>query len=140
VFTEVLVTPEIDGLHSVTGSTIDLVSQVHIRSSVLEMSGHFYYKVALHLKKIDQIPPALFHQVRVDGSFGKYGNQFLHLAIVKERKGRKLRARDVYLDDRARLDIDHQIGAIAVFVIVSVIQTNLAGEVILLFEIPLHAL
>ena len=111
-----------------------------MRGLVLEIRCHFHIEVAFALEKIDQVSPALFHQVRVDGSFGKYGNQFLHLPIAKERKRRKLRARDMYLDDRAKLGINHQIGAIAVFVIVRVIQTDLAGEVILFCEIPPHAL
>jgi len=134
-FTEMLVTSEIDDLHTVAGSPLDVVDQLDMRGLVLEIRGHFHIEVALALKKIDQIPPAFFHQVRVDGSFGKYGNQFLHLPIAKERKRRKLRARDMYLDDRTRPGIHHQIGAIAVFVIVRVIQTNLAGQVILFFEI-----
>ncbi len=140
ILVEVLVAPEIDGLHSVTGSTLDVVDQFDIRTFVLEIRVHFHIEVAPALKKIDQIPPSLFHQVSIDCALRKYGNQFLHLPIAKKRKRRKLRARDTYLDDRARPDINNKIDAIAVFVIVRVIQTNLAGEVILFCEIPLHAL
>ena len=140
ILVEVLVAPEIYALYPMTRSALDVVDQFDIRTFVLEIRVHFHIEVAPALKKIDQIPPSLFHQVRVDGSFGKYGNQFLHLPIAKKRKRRKLRARDTYLDDRARPDINNKIDAIAVFVIVRVIQTNLAGEVILFCEIPLHAL
>src|SRR6266853_2743223 len=140
ILVEVLVAPEIYALYPVTRSALDVVDQFDMRTFVLEIAVHFRIEVAPALKKIDQIPPSLFHQVRVDGSFGKYGNQFLHLPIAKKRTREKLRARDTYVDDRARPDIDNKIDAIAVFVIVRVIQTKLAGEVILFCEIPLHAL
>src|SRR6267154_6457534 len=140
ILVEVLVAPEIYALYPVTRSALDVVDQFDMRTFVLEIAVHFRIEVAPALKKIDQIPPSLFHQVRVDGSFGKYGNQFLHLPIAKEWKRRKLRARDVYLDDRAKPGINNEIDAIAVFVIVRVIQMNLAREVMLLCKIPVHAL
>src|SRR4029077_20207456 len=68
----------------------------------------------------------------------EYGDQLPHLPIAKEWKRRKLRAGEMYLDDRAGPDIDNQVGAIAVLVILRVIQMNLAGEVILFGEVPLH--
>src|SRR5216683_430419 len=74
ILTEMLIAAEIDGLYPVTGSTFDFVDQLDIRSLVLKICGHFHIEVALALEKIDQIPPALFHQVRIDGSFGKYGD------------------------------------------------------------------
>src|SRR6266851_2325361 len=140
ILVEVPVAPEIYALYPVTRSALDVIDQLDIRIFVLEIRVHFHIEVAPALKKIDQILPSLFHQVRVDGSFGKYGNQFLHLPIAKEWKRRKLRARDMYLDDRARPGINNEIDAIAVLVIIRVIQTNLAGEVILFCEIPLHTL
>src|SRR5216684_5850673 len=99
ILVEVLVAPEIYALYPVTRSALDVVDQLDIRTFVLEIRVHFHIEVALALEKIDQIPPSLFHQVRVHGSFGKYGNQFLHLPVAKERKRRKLRARDMYLND-----------------------------------------
>ena len=61
VFTEMLVTSEIDGLHSVAGSPLDVVDQLDRRGLVLESRCYFHIEVALALKKIDQISPALFH-------------------------------------------------------------------------------
>jgi len=72
ILTEVLVTPEIDSFHFVTGSTFDVVNQLDIRALVLRICCYFRIEVALALEKIDEIPAALFHQVRIDGTFGKY--------------------------------------------------------------------
>src|SRR6266436_8856544 len=40
ILVEVLVAPEIDGLHSVTRSTLDVVDQIDIRTFVLEIRVH----------------------------------------------------------------------------------------------------
>src|SRR6266851_7988709 len=99
ILVEVPVAPEIYALYPMTRSALDVVDQLDIRIFVLEIRGHFHIEVAPALKKIDQIPPSLFHQVSIDCALGKYGNQFLHLPIAKKRKRRKLCACDTYLDD-----------------------------------------
>jgi hypothetical protein len=58
--TEMLVTFEIDGLHSVAGSPLDVVDQLDMRGLFLEIRSHFHIEVAFALKKIEQISPALF--------------------------------------------------------------------------------
>ena len=123
---------------TVAGPAVDGIAQVDMRIVVLEIRGHFCIEVAFALKKIDQVPPTLFHQVGIDGGFGKYRNQFLHLTLAKKGKRRKLCALDVYFYDRTGPGIDHQIGAVDVFVIVRVVQINLAGEVILFGESLFH--
>src|SRR5258708_38571515 len=96
ILVEVLVASEIYALYPVTRSALDVVDQFDIRTFVLEIRGHFHIEVAPTLKKIDQGPPSLFHQVRVDGYFGKYGNQVLHQPMAKKRKRRKLRAQRTF--------------------------------------------
>src|SRR6266571_5172328 len=58
---DMLIAPECDGFDFVARAPVHLVDQLNVGILVVEIGRHFRIEVAIALKKIDQIAPALFH-------------------------------------------------------------------------------
>ena len=61
VLLDMLIALEYNRIDPIAGTSVHFVNKVNVGIEVLEIRGYFDAKVALALKKIDQISPALFH-------------------------------------------------------------------------------
>src|SRR6266567_7892578 len=58
---DMLIAAKCNGFDFVARASVHLVDQLNVGFLVVEIRGYFRIKIALALKKIDQISPALFH-------------------------------------------------------------------------------
>src|SRR5881628_3737620 len=86
IICQVAIFLERDVIDPVLRAFVDVVHQRNLLGRPLEYGLHLNVKVALFLKKVDEIALSFVHQVAVNGAFLIDGNEFLLSSAAYKRK------------------------------------------------------